>query len=77
MLDTKKVRRLAVAQNMESAYQLWKAIEEEGYQTSESQVRRLWTGTPDPKLSTVDMLCDVLRCELPAITTRPKKRNGR
>ena len=76
MIDTEKLQRLAGKQAIFTFYQLAKAFELGGYRCSDSQAQRLWEGTTDPRMSTVDRLCDVLNCEPFQISKRPP-RNGK
>ena len=71
MIDTEKLQRLAGKRQIFTFYQLAKAFEKGGHRCSDSQAQRLWEGTTDPRLSTVDRLCEVLNCEPLQITKRP------
>jgi hypothetical protein len=71
MIDTEKLQRVAGKQNVFTFYQLAKAFERGGYKCSDSQAQRLWEGTTDPRLSTLDRLCAVLKCEPFQITKMP------
>jgi len=74
MLDTGELQRRAKKQGFTTPYQLAAALIEAGHNTSRSQVTRLWNGTSDPKLSTVDRLCEILDCEVADILKRRRKR---
>ena len=83
MIDTEKLRRVANRLGIATAYQLAKAFREKGYSCPDASAQRLWEASNDPKLSTVDRLCDVLGCEISEITSLPstngrrRKRSGR
>lgn len=76
MIDTVKLQRLARRNGIETFYQLGKAMQAKGYSCSDSQAQRFWDGTTDPKLSSLDRLCEVLSCGIQEITKRPPSRNG-
>jgi transcriptional regulator with XRE-family HTH domain len=63
MFDSDKLQRLAKKKGVTTPYQLSMKLTEAGYQTSESQARRLWSGKSDPKISTLGKLATVLDCE--------------
>lgn len=70
MLDHQKLQQAAKRRGVLSAHHLKRKLVDAGYETSDSQVSRLWNGIAnDPKLSTVDRLCEVLRCKVSDITS--------
>lgn len=76
MIDTDKLRREARREGIESGYQLAKRFRETGYEYSNSQALRLWNGTHDPRLSTLERLCEILKCDLSDITVSVKTKNA-
>ena len=69
MIDTDKLRDVANSRGVENYYQLAKLLN-----VPDTSARRLWEATTDPKLSTVDRLCEVLGCQISEITSPPEKR---
>lgn len=70
MLDAEKVRRMSRRAGFQTFYQLAQGFEAKGYSCSESQAKRFWNGDTDPKLSSLERLCEVLRCRLDDLVSK-------
>ena len=69
MIDPVKVRRFARREGFINFYQLALGFRKKGYKCSESQAKRFWNGDTDPKLSSLERLCKVLRCRTDDLIT--------
>jgi len=70
MLDAAKVQRQARRVGLLNFYQLARGFKAKGFRCSESQAKRFWTGGTDPKLSSLERLCEVLDCKLTDLVQR-------
>lgn len=70
MLDSTKVQRHAKRAGLLNFYQLAQEFRVHGFKCSESQAKRFWTGDTDPKLSSLERLCEVLDCKLTDLIQR-------
>ena len=76
MLDAAKVQRRARRAGFLNFYQLAQGFRARGFKCSESQAKRFWTGNTDPKLSSMERLCEVLGCEITSLIQRNGQLKG-